>query len=154
VVALRVVLLDTHRALVELSDFLAYRDAITFVVNTKFRRELSDDPLVPTRRVGQPPPAAFLAYGVQLRDGRSATNVASYLGIGASDQDLRLTVGEGIHRPGASSQRAWLTPLPPPDALKFACRWPAVTRGEETLADVDGRAFYEASRRSHRPPRR
>jgi hypothetical protein len=84
---------------------------------------------------GPEPGDDFLRFGVELADGRRATNLARPPIEGDPTGPVLLpTRGTGFDT--AFDIRFWLWPLPPPGPLALVCAWPAHAI-QETRLEVD-----------------
>jgi hypothetical protein len=74
---------------------------------------------------GGEPPADLVRLGVQLADGRTATNVDPFPCFEEAPERTVLMAGGrggGLDRQDLS---LWIWPLPPPGRLELVCEWPA-----------------------------
>jgi hypothetical protein len=91
-----------------------------------------------------------LLLGVELVDGRTASNVASDYWFAMDDlPDGRLVLSPGRGGGGRLhyDQRFWLSPLPPPGPVTFVCAWPALGLTESS-AECDGQLLLDAAARA------
>lgn len=146
-------LVRTDTAAVSLGGFVAYPTGLEFMLTIRRRNVDEGDDWVGRhmhlrrRRGGELPPE-FLRFGVELADGRKATNLGGWHarfepGDRPSDEPVLIERGGG----GGGTrldQGYWLWPLPPPGPLGFVTEWP----GEQialTRRDIDAAPIVEAS---------
>ena len=95
---------------------------------------------------GDPLPDEFFRFGVQLADGRKATNLdePSYDPEHEPDRPVLLQQGGGGDR---WDMERWVWPLPPPGPFALVCAWPA--RGiAESRVEIDAGSILEAAGRA------
>lgn len=137
-VGLSLVLGRSGDAVVWMHSVLAYPQGVHFslVVRTREPHEFDPfDPIGPPFGIGRlggrsPDPERILKVGVELSNGRRATNLDPFPLEGGHDVDEMpdrpvLMGGGGGGGMGTWDMVQWLWPLPPPGPLTFACEWPA-----------------------------
>jgi hypothetical protein len=148
-------LVRSDEVAVALGGFVAYPEGVEFAFAVRRRRVDDDDDWLDVqmhgRRRGRELPPEFLRFGVELSDGRKATNLRgwhTHVEQGEHTPDGPILIERGGNG-GAThlDQRYWLWPLPPPGRLSFVAEWPsqgvALTR-----ADIDAAPIIEASTRA------
>jgi hypothetical protein len=97
---------------------------------------------------GDPPPDAFLRFGVQFADGRKATNLDRPSDDPEHEPDRPVLSQHGGGGGGSAwDMEYWVWPLPPPGPFAFVCAWPA--RGiAESRAEIDAGSILEAAGRA------
>jgi hypothetical protein len=92
--------------------------------------------------------AQALRFGVELSDGRRATNVGPPLGglSGRPDGPVLCPRGGGGGG-GQWRQEMWVWPLPPPGPLACVCEWPEVGVAL-TRREIGAKAILDASQRA------
>src|SRR4029453_7941109 len=145
VVPLVVVVARTDRTVVAVSGLRAYPTGFGFTLHLRLRdRSPREDQQFASMfayglREAAPLPDELLRFGVQLADGRKATNLdnpAPRLGAGGGEPDPPVLVEIGARGFGRSRWDAeqWVWPLPPPGPFAFVCEWPgrgiALSRAE------------------------
>jgi len=149
-----VLLVGTDELAIGLTGVVAYSSGLQLHVELRRRTEPDDLDVMHAHmrrrhaRGGEIAPEV-LRFGVQLADGRKATNL-----------DLRpWSLGEEpagpllVERGGGGGGRAWsfgywLWPLPPPGTLTVAVEWPAAGV-QLTTHGLDAAPLLEAAARSH-----
>jgi hypothetical protein len=92
-------------------------------------------------------PDELLRFGVQLADGRKATNLAPMLDYDEEPAGPTLTQRGGGGSGTAWNQSFWVWPLPPPGPLEFVCEWPAFDI-PECRAAIDAALVLDAAKRA------
>lgn len=154
VVPVEAVIAATERVAVAVSALFVHAEGLSFQIVAMSSLDLPDDaprmdPMLHTHHhepISGAIPDEMLRVGVELSDGRKATNL-SPSPFPPGDDDVVLSPGGG----GGSSDRyemdyrVW--PLPVDGALRIVCEWPAYGI-PETAHDVDGAAVLAAAARS------
>jgi hypothetical protein len=152
-VPLRVVLVRRDDLALAVTDVVAYRTGCALRVVLR-RRAPADGP-DPFYAVHHAPrrgglPDEQLRFGVELADGRRATNVGGPgFGREPGPRDAVLVPRGGGGGGRSWDQSFWLWPLPPPGPLALVVEWPS--EGVElTRVEVDAAPILEAAARSER----
>jgi hypothetical protein len=154
VVPVEAVIAATERVAVAVSALFVHAEGLAFQIVAMSSLDLPDDaprmdPMLHTHHhepISGAIPDEMLRVGVELCDGRKATNLTPSP-FPPGDDDVVLSPGGG----GGSSDRyeidyrVW--PLPADGALRIVCEWPAYGI-PETVLDVDGAAVLAAAARS------
>jgi len=93
---------------------------------------------------GDPLPDEFLRFGVQLADGRKATNLDQPAYDPEQEPDRPVLFQHGGGGGATWDMEHWVWPLPPPGPFAFVCEWPG--RGiPESRAEIDAAAILGAA---------
>ena len=100
-------------------------------------------------------PDGFLRFGVELADGRRASNLGWRRHLAVPDENPHGPVlfqhgGGGGQSSGSGASWSlafWLWPLPPDGSLGFVCEWP-VAQIELARAEIEAGPLLEAARRA------
>jgi hypothetical protein len=162
-VSITAVLARSDRAVVALRYVSAYSTGITLDLLAAGRglREVDAQRLIHEQHVVDPDeglPEGVLRVGVELSDGRRASNLADgrhFWGQPDEEPEGPLLMESGGGGGSAGSGRVvmkpayWLWPLPTPGVLKLFVEWPSLGI-ELSSADLDGRAILAAASQSER----
>ena len=144
----------TDQTVVAIAGVRAYPTGFGFTVSLRLRAvSVREDQRLPQLFgpvfAEDPLPDEFLRLGVQLADGRKATN----LDRPPHDPEGREPEAPVLHQHGGGGGGSawdfdhWVWPLPPAGPLAFVCEWPL--RGiAETRAEIDAAPILEAARRA------
>ena len=150
-VPIRAVLARTADVAVAVTDVVAYSNGVELGLAVRLRTADSfGDPygihFAHVRTGGGELGEAVLRFGVELADGRRATNVDRF-----PDADPeRSPAGPILVQRGGGGggktwdQRMWLWPLPPAGTLAFVCEWPKHAI-ELTRVEIDAAPILEAA---------
>jgi hypothetical protein len=151
---LQLVIARTDETVVALAGIQAYPAGFGFTLCLRLRnlspREEQQFPYlldrVPVQ--GHPLPDELLRLGVQLADGRKATNLDRPSYDPAQEPDRPVLYQHGGGGGGATwDMEHWLWPLPPAGPFAFVCAWPG--RGiAESRAEIDAGSILEAAGRA------
>jgi hypothetical protein len=156
-VPLRIVLARNDQVALVITDATAFNNGVEFTLALRVRglsaearrSMIHGSPFHLAAFAGDPPseeiPPEIVRFGVQLADGRKATNLDDRHWHSQDDPPgAVLSLRGGGGGDGVWDMRFWLWPLPPPGPLAFVAEWPlggiALTRVE-----VDADPFLQAA---------
>jgi hypothetical protein len=98
---------------------------------------------------GEPLPDELLRFGVQLADGRKATNLDQHPFPDDGEPEAPVLIEQSSSGYGTSAwdTEEWVWPLPPPGPLAFVCEWPGRGIGQ-SRAEIGGDMIRQAAGRA------
>ena len=156
-VALNLVLVQSDKAAIWIPWVTAYPDVFEFQVEIRFQindEEGSLRPFMLRDSIGQlrwrdeELDPDVLRLGIQLSDGRKATNLDGGDQFAGPDippaRPILASSGSSGNTRGVCAQCFWVWPLPPAGPLAFVCEWPTADI-PETRNEIDSALVRDAA---------
>jgi hypothetical protein len=161
IVPLQLVVARTSTIMIAVQGLVAYLDGLAMTLSVRCspeeaRRRWDEEDAIDRRRAqglagAEPLPPELLRFGIELADGRRATNVAAERWALRRQSDvpdepvLAFLGGQGSV--AWVQDGYWLWPLPPSGPVIFACEWPA--QGVPlSRAEIDAGVVLAATRQT------